>query len=37
MADAVRVSSGTSQLIVFIIQERRLEGMLQANAKLAAG
>ena len=37
MSDTVRVSSGTSQLIVSIAQETSLEVTLQANAKLAAG
>ena len=37
MSDTVRVSSGTSQLIVFIAQETSLEGTLHAKAKLAAG
>ena len=37
MSDAVRVSSGTSQLITFFSQEERLEVTLQANAKLVAG
>lgn len=32
-----RASSGTSQLTVFITQEKGLKVMLQANAKLAAG
>ena len=33
----LRVSSGTSQLIVLITQETSQEETLQANAKLAAG
>ena len=36
--DTIRVSSGSSQVIVLISQEEKsLEVMLQANAKLAAG
>ena len=37
MSDTVRVSSSNSQLIIFIMQGKSLEGTLQANAKLAAG
>ena len=37
MSDAVRVSSDTSQLIVFSTREESVEEMLQADAKLAAG
>ena len=36
MSDAVRVPSGTSQLIVST-QKKSLEVTLQANTKLAAG
>lgn len=38
MSDTIRVSSGSSQMIVFISQEEKsLEVTLQANTELAAG
>ena len=37
MSDAVRVSSGTSQLTVFITQKKSQDVVLRTNFKLAAG